>query len=428
MRVLDHQLDQRLAAEPLGHCPGGGLVEPHERRLDRHRLVEAEADRDLQRLEGVVAAVGVAGVVGFAHAADEHQAGRRPGRGATAKNSTSRPRTKVSRRRRRSRFHLLALAAEGAVPQSGQQHAGRRRAPAPPGAASTPADQLLQQLPRALCSAAFQLQLPEVASWAVVEADGPRRGRSARARARGRRSSPGRRRRGPGRRAGSASHEAPPWPSTTHFCDVRPSRPTGPRACSLSVEMPISVSRPYSKLSAKRVETLTITLAEPTSRRKRVAAACESVTMASVWCEPWRPMWRIASSSELTTLMLMIAARYSSPQSASVASHQAGAGHAAQQRLQRRRRRRASRCPWSRTPRRSPAGTAPPPPNARPAVLGGIARAELLRLGVVDDSQRHGQVGGRHRRRHGSCRRGASAPAPSPRGRCARSGPCRRAG
>jgi hypothetical protein len=31
---------------------------------------------------------------------------------------------------------------------------------------------------------------------------------------------------------------------------------------------------------------LTITLAESTSRRKRVAAACESVTIASVWCEP----------------------------------------------------------------------------------------------------------------------------------------------
>src|SRR5213075_338367 len=37
-----------------------------------------------------------------------------------------------------------------------------------------------------------------------------------------------------------------PWPSTTNFCVVRPSRPTGPRACSLSVEMPISAPRPYS--------------------------------------------------------------------------------------------------------------------------------------------------------------------------------------
>ena len=37
-----------------------------------------------------------------------------------------------------------------------------------------------------------------------------------------------------------------PSPSTIHFCDVRPSSPTGPRACSLLVEMPISAPRPYS--------------------------------------------------------------------------------------------------------------------------------------------------------------------------------------
>src|SRR5438552_2648854 len=37
-----------------------------------------------------------------------------------------------------------------------------------------------------------------------------------------------------------------PWPSTTNFWVVRPSRPTGPRACSLSVEMPTSAPRPYS--------------------------------------------------------------------------------------------------------------------------------------------------------------------------------------
>ena len=40
------------------------------------RRVHAEVERDLQRLERVVAAVGVAGEVGLAHAADEHVAGR----------------------------------------------------------------------------------------------------------------------------------------------------------------------------------------------------------------------------------------------------------------------------------------------------------------------------------------------------------------
>jgi hypothetical protein len=57
----------------------------------------------------------------------------------------------------------------------------------------------------------------------------------------------------------------------THFCDVRPSSPTGPRAWNLSVLMPISAPRPYSKPSAKRVEAFTITEAESTSRRKRIA-------------------------------------------------------------------------------------------------------------------------------------------------------------
>jgi len=37
-----------------------------------------------------------------------------------------------------------------------------------------------------------------------------------------------------------------PSPNTTYFSEVRPSSPTGPRACSLSVEMPISAPRPYS--------------------------------------------------------------------------------------------------------------------------------------------------------------------------------------
>src|SRR5574340_817028 len=56
-----------------------------------------------------------------------------------------------------------------------------------------------------------------------------------------------------------------------NFCEVSPSRPTGPRACILSVEMPISAPRPYSKPSAKRVEAFTITELESTSRRKRIA-------------------------------------------------------------------------------------------------------------------------------------------------------------
>ncbi len=65
--------------------------------------------------------------------------------------------------------------------------------------------------------------------------------------------------------------ESGPIPSTTHFWLVRPSRPTGPRACSLLVEMPISAPRPNSNPSAKRVDALTSTELESTSRRKRIA-------------------------------------------------------------------------------------------------------------------------------------------------------------
>src|SRR4029077_4192535 len=86
-----------------------------------------------------------------------------------------------------------------------------------------------------------------------------------------------------------------PWPSTTYFCEVRPSRPTGPRACSLSVEMPISAPRPYSKPSAKRVEALTKTELESTSRRNRRALASSSVTIASVCCDPYLPICSIAA-------------------------------------------------------------------------------------------------------------------------------------
>ena len=59
----------------------------------------------------------------------------------------------------------------------------------------------------------------------------------------------------------------------SYLREVRPSKPTGPRACNLSLEIPISAPRPYSKPSAKRVLALTITLALSTSRKKRFACA-----------------------------------------------------------------------------------------------------------------------------------------------------------
>src|SRR6185436_16884867 len=98
-----------------------------------------------------------------------------------------------------------------------------------------------------------------------------------------------------------AQRRTSPWPRTTYLGVVRPSRPTGPRACSRSVEMPISAPRPYSKPSAKRVEAFHITEAESTSRRKRSPRARSPVTMASVCCEPYLAMWSIASSRPFTT-------------------------------------------------------------------------------------------------------------------------------
>src|SRR3569623_695219 len=64
-----------------------------------------------------------------------------------------------------------------------------------------------------------------------------------------------------------------------NFWLVSPSRPTGPRTWILSVLMPISAPRPYSKPSAKRVEAFTITELESTSRRKRRARVKYAVPM-----------------------------------------------------------------------------------------------------------------------------------------------------
>ena len=83
--LLDDDIEERLAAEFLGQCEGRGLVDPHERRLQHEAPVHTQAERHLQRLDGVVAAVRVTGEIRLAHAA--HQStyapavGERGGRG-----------------------------------------------------------------------------------------------------------------------------------------------------------------------------------------------------------------------------------------------------------------------------------------------------------------------------------------------------------
>uniref|UniRef100_A0A0N4ZLG9 LigA n=1 Tax=Parastrongyloides trichosuri TaxID=131310 RepID=A0A0N4ZLG9_PARTI len=68
---LDDRFDQGGAADPLGQFPGLRLGQEHQRRLDRHGLVQAQRQGARCRLDGVVAAVGIAGIVRLAHAADQ---------------------------------------------------------------------------------------------------------------------------------------------------------------------------------------------------------------------------------------------------------------------------------------------------------------------------------------------------------------------
>src|SRR5580704_15301019 len=77
-----------------------------------------------------------------------------------------------------------------------------------------------------------------------------------------------------------------PLPWMRYLKLVNCSTPTGPRACSLPVAMPISAPKPNSPPSANCVEALCRTIAESTSRRNFSAAFLSSVTIASVWWDP----------------------------------------------------------------------------------------------------------------------------------------------
>ncbi len=102
-----------------------------------------------------------------------------------------------------------------------------------------------------------------------------------------------------------------PAPVTTYFVEVISGRPIGPRAWSFWVEMPISAPKPNSPPSVKRVDALTSTAAESTAATKRRAAACEPVTIASVWPEEKRRMCPSAASRSGTTAAEISSARYS---------------------------------------------------------------------------------------------------------------------
>ena len=57
--MLDDDVEQRRAAERFSECPCAGLVDGHERRLDRHWPIETECQRVCERLQRIIAAIGI---------------------------------------------------------------------------------------------------------------------------------------------------------------------------------------------------------------------------------------------------------------------------------------------------------------------------------------------------------------------------------
>src|SRR5215475_12590431 len=69
--VLDQHIDELIAADRMGEREGRRLVDPHQRRMDHEAPLHAEIERQLHGLDGVVAAIRIAGEVGLAHAGDQ---------------------------------------------------------------------------------------------------------------------------------------------------------------------------------------------------------------------------------------------------------------------------------------------------------------------------------------------------------------------
>ncbi|KAF5291920.1 hypothetical protein FQR65_LT20373 [Abscondita terminalis] len=83
--VAADEVDQGVATEVVGHLPGLGLVDPHQRRVDAQAPLQAQVQGQLHGFHGVVAAIGVARVVGLADAGHDHRqaapVGQRAGQG-----------------------------------------------------------------------------------------------------------------------------------------------------------------------------------------------------------------------------------------------------------------------------------------------------------------------------------------------------------
>jgi hypothetical protein len=69
--LFNHELAELGAADPFGEFEGRRLVDPHQRRVQHEAPVHAESERQLHRLDGIVAAIGIARVIRLAHAGNE---------------------------------------------------------------------------------------------------------------------------------------------------------------------------------------------------------------------------------------------------------------------------------------------------------------------------------------------------------------------
>ena len=71
MSLLGNDIHELRTAERIGHSPGFGLGAPHERRDNPEMFIGAEIDGVAERRQRLIAAIGIARIIGLAHPADK---------------------------------------------------------------------------------------------------------------------------------------------------------------------------------------------------------------------------------------------------------------------------------------------------------------------------------------------------------------------
>ncbi len=71
VRLRDDEIHQAIAAQIAGELPGCRFVDPHQGRVQYEPLLHSQIQGDLERLDGVVAAIRIPGIIGLAHSSDE---------------------------------------------------------------------------------------------------------------------------------------------------------------------------------------------------------------------------------------------------------------------------------------------------------------------------------------------------------------------